>query len=159
MQYNPKDASQCLPAGEYQATIMKAVETQSKNGKDMLAFQFKIYGPGNRVAILTEYIVAEVLWKLKNIAKAVGQLAAFETGEFRESDYVGRNLAVALEVEESPEFGEQNRIKAYRVSVSGVRKESSDSDLPPPPQSRGADDIPFAWLLPLMIGMASMMMA
>ena len=133
MRYDPKQAVACLPEDSYQATLKTAEETISKSNKDMLVISFDVYAPQG-VFHLKEYIVKESLWKLKRIAQAVGAEASFAKGEFFAADYVGRNLTLDLIVEESPDFGDQNRIKAYRKSTGST----------PVPSGNGAEEnIPF----------------
>lgn len=136
MKYDPKQAISCLQKGEYAATIEKAEESTSKAGAQMLVFQFRVYS-GNRELVIKEYIVEATLFKLKQIAKAINQLPAFESGEFNEADYVGRNLTVELDIEED-DFGEKNRIKKYKclahpIPAGGLREAMaavSDGDVP-----------------------------
>lgn len=142
MKYDPKEASNCLPPGDYQATIMKAVETASKSGKEMIVIEFKVYGPGNRTIIVDDYILREFLWKLKRIATAIGRLNEFNSGEFVPEHYIGCNCTVTLDIEDSPDFGEQNRVRGCKSSTTRQTQNYSEP-LPPPPPSRNDADIPF----------------
>ena len=122
--YNPKDAVQCLVEGDYPATITGAEEKTSKTDKPMLVITFKVYSNqsayAQREVELKEYIVPEMAWKLKRIARAIGAEAAFLKGEFFAADYVGRNLTLTLIVEETADYGDQNRVKAYKPMISMV---------------------------------------
>lgn len=145
--YDPAKAVSCLPEGEYEATIDKAEETTSKAGNDMVVLELLVYD-GSRSYRLKEHIVEENLWKLKKIAKAVGSEEAFASGEFNPSDYVGRNLRVALTVKEDEKYGDQNQIKSCKPSGY-----SGELRTPPPAKSKpvaagvaaesSGDDIPF----------------
>lgn len=138
MRYNPKDAFICLPAGDYEATIHDAEERVSSNNNEMIVFSFMVYRD-NTKAIVRDYITESMIWKLKKIAKAIGQLEVFEGGVFRPEDYKGRNLTVTLGVEESEDYGDQNRIRGYQTlqrqtSVASkeraVGTEITDDDIP-----------------------------
>lgn len=122
MKYKPSEVSVCLPAGEYEATVEKLTEGKSKSGKEMLTIEFKVYTASGNSFIMKEYIVPESLGKLKMLAKAIGQEAAFNTGEVNPDDYVGRSVLLATKVEEGDgDYGDQARIKAFKPSRATQR--------------------------------------
>ena len=153
MKYKPEQAIACLPQGDYEATIERAEEVTSKTNKPMLVISYKVYGPHNRTIEIKDYIVEEMLWKLKRIATAIGQMDAFNKGEFFAADYVSHNLTLTLTVEENSDFGDQNRIKAYKqLSRTGTAARPASNPSPvksyagsiaAPPMENQDGDIPF----------------
>ena len=144
MKYDPKEAIECLPEGQYEATVTETQESVSKKGDPMIVVTLTIYKPTGGEKTIKDWIVAP-WWKLKKLAKACGRLAEFEGGEFRDGQYVGSTLMVDLEVESSDKYGDQNRIVAYspveRKSaaagpVRSAAKPSVNSEIT-------SDDIPF----------------
>jgi hypothetical protein len=148
--YNHKDAQKCFPEGDYEAIIKDATEGVSKStGDPMLTVAFTIFNGADEM-ILSDYIVAKTTFKLKKIARAVGQLEAFEADTFDVSAFVGHGLVLGLTVETSEKYGDQNRIKDYKVLDRGASgKPVTVTPTDTPSSLRGgapeikADDIPF----------------
>lgn len=152
MKYNPKAAVACLAANVYDASIDKMEAGTTKKGdKDMVTATLRLYTDLGERTIKEWIVMPDFAWKLKRIAKAIGKLAAFDSGEFDPRDYEGEVLAVELVVEESEEYGDQNRIKAFlpkRVGSRPVDAPAPASTRPKPVASDAAveiqeDDIPF----------------
>lgn len=158
-QYNAKDASDCWPAGEYQAVIVKVEETISKSsGEPMQVISYEIYGNDGRTQTLKDYITHKTLFKLKKLAQALGRRAEFEASRFNAEDHVGASVVVELSVEETEDYGDQNRIKKVLSAKGGQTPNQSGSSAPPsnpppPPKKSGSagdphkpvdeSDIPF----------------
>lgn len=122
MRYDPKAADRLLPAGDYKATIESAVEGLSKKNNEMITVKLRIYGTSGQFLIDDWITNPDGIWKLKQIAKALGKLDVFDAGEFVVADYVGDSLTVTLKVDKGnddyPE--EKNRVKAYKPKQLGV---------------------------------------
>jgi hypothetical protein len=117
VKYNPKDASEAWPVGEYDATLIEVTETVSKSsGNDMEVWKFKLYGPDSREMTIREYVTSAAVFKIKALAKAFGKLAEFQREQFNAADYINQNLTIELKVETHDEYGDQNRIKTYKPS-------------------------------------------
>lgn len=118
--YNPKDLIACQPAGEYPASIAAMNETESKAGNPMIKVEFDVYLPNGNTVKLNDYIVfPSTAFKLKKLAQATNNLEAFNSGTFASAPYVGKNLALILDVKESDEYGDQNTVKAYKAIGPG----------------------------------------
>lgn len=135
--YNPKDARECLPEGEYDAEITTVAEKTSKAGNPMLEVTLSAMQNG-RPWPVREYIVnPATLYKLKQIARALGCLQEFEEGRFDLQDHVGRVVKVVLSVEVQPGYQDKNQVKSYReasfVPVGSTKPSGNDQ----------SDDIPF----------------
>lgn len=144
--YDPSQASSAWPAGGYEATIEKVEESLSKEKKDpMLIITFKVYGmPGGptkgQTISLKEYITAPPpdsgrkgsLWKLKVLADTLGLGEKFKTKTLRPKELNGKNLIVNLTVEESQQYGDQNRIDSYAKleRLTAVAPAEVDEEVP-----------------------------
>ncbi len=157
--YKPEDAKKpVIPAGEYEASIVSAQHKTSKSGNHMCEVVFKVYTFKGEIA-LTDYLMptAEMTWKIKSFAKALGAEQVFEAGDFDPVNYTNKMMRLLLEVKDDPKYGEQNRIKKYinvnegtgpaaptanATSVpTGVRRTAPATTAAS--SSLEADDIPF----------------
>jgi hypothetical protein len=158
MRYDPKAAVACLAAGVYDASIEKMEESTTKErGLPMIVVTFRIYADAGERTIKEWIVMPDFAWKLKRIAKAIDKLPAFESGVFKASDYEGEVLAIDLIVEESEDFGDQNRIKGYQPKRMGLRTAAKPAAVktapkaPAKPTARAAEvgdeitaeDVPF----------------
>lgn len=128
MKYDP-NATPCLPDGDYEAVLADAEEGRSKAGNDMVIFTWKVYAPNGDVVEIKDYIVDGQPWKLKRIAKAVGALQSFESGEFDASAYVNKSAMLTLKTKED-DYGPKNEIKVYQPLQRPSRAAASSSEGP-----------------------------
>lgn len=135
MKYDP-NATPCLPDGDYEAVIINAEETQSKAGNDMVVITWRVYGNSGDVVELKDYIVDHQPWKLKRIAKAIGRLKQFESGEFRADDYRNQSATLTLVTKED-DYGPKNEVKVYQTlqrtsaaRTDGPHSPITESDIP-----------------------------
>jgi hypothetical protein len=127
VKYKAKDAAQTVPAGVYDASIKAYTETkkdgsqmQTKSGDPMCMVTFEVY-VGERTRLVSDYFSAgSMLWKYKNLAKAIGKEDEFKAETFTAEDYIGENLQLELTVEDDEKYGEQNRIKKFMPKRAGV---------------------------------------
>jgi hypothetical protein len=146
--YNPKDAADAAQPGDYEATLTACTEGTSKSsGSEMLTLTFVVYADRERT--IKDYIVnPDGLWKLKKLAIALGHKGAFDAGTFDPADHLNSNLMVTLKVEESAEFGDQNKIGGYKPLA---RSQAQPQRAAAPARAAAAqthepvgdDDIPF----------------
>lgn len=125
--YNPKDASQAIPAGTYDASIKAVIETDKdnqplksrKSGEAMQKVVFEVYA-GDRARQVSQYFTAKsMLWMYKKMAVAMGKGDDFKAGTFNAKDHLGAGLRLELGVEDSDEYGEQNTIDAFHPLAPG----------------------------------------
>lgn len=127
--YDPTQASSCLPAGTYPAVISKVEEQISKAGNPMLKLTFEAYH-GDRKQIVYDYIVnPATLYKLKQLARSLGKLADFEAKKFDAMQHQGESLVLSLK-EESDDFGDKNTVKAYKPKDAPTAPADADPDIP-----------------------------
>lgn len=139
MRYDPKDANNLIPDGEYDAEIAEAEETTSKKGNDMLKLTVRVWAGGGGPRVIFDYIVVpSSLYKLKQIAAATGQMPAFEAGELGAKGVQGKSLRVSLKTEKdkSGAFPDKNAVARYLPQEAGAQ---------PHTKAQPADDdgIPF----------------
>lgn len=149
--YNPDDAVTVAPEGWHPATIESSEMKTTKRGAPMEVVAFRIYTP-KREIVLCDYFHPDNVWKLKKLAIALDQLGVFESGDFITTNFRGKPLEVELKIEDSDQYGEQNKIKAFAsdgTNTGGVAGASMSS---PAPAASGAsnngtpmdhDEIPF----------------
>lgn len=141
--YDPADAvGKCWPHGEYEATIHEVVEMESKSRKPMDKVTFEVYR-GAESKLHTEYFVLSgaATWRYKVLASALGQKDAFEAGTFSARTYTGRRVKLELTIEESDQYGDQNRAGKITKSDSTATAPARTGTKPSAPTPE--DDIPF----------------
>ena len=135
MRFDPKDAAQIIPAGEYDAEVLSAEEKITKtSNKPMLKLVFKIFS-GSSEAMLNDYIVVpETVWKLKRLCEAAG-VEGFDSGEVNTAKLVGKGVRLKIKVKPATEkYPESNSVAGY-AKIGG---ETASDDLAIP-----EENIPF----------------
>lgn len=140
LDYDPKDASDTLPEGEYDLEITKVEDTQSKtSGAQMQVVYFRAYGNDGRSVMVKEYIVVpKTLFKLKQIAAALGMRQEFDAKQFQVDDQIGKTLRAELRVDSQEGYDDKNTVKKYlarEVPKSADELPGYDS-LPPLSQTK-----------------------
>lgn len=116
--YNPEDATETIPEGEYDAVVKFAEHGVSKSkGRPQCKVGITIYGP--REIKVYDYLSPDAVWKIKQFAIAVGEREVFESGNFDPVKYTERNIRVKVKIEESDQYGDQNKIVKYLPSAQG----------------------------------------
>lgn len=126
--YDPKDASNALPAGQYAASIKSTTE-QDKDGQQLISKKsrepmqlvtFEVYQNDGPTRQVRQYFTNKsMLWLYRKLAHALGQADAFSDGKFNAQDHIGANLVLDLDVE-SNSFGEQNVIVEFLPKKGGA---------------------------------------
>lgn len=130
--YDPKNISNCLEKGDYDAELGGVEETVSQKGSPMLKVVWSVFANGERRRI-PDYIVAGTAFKLKNIAIAWGKLAEFEEEDpdrrFDLAKYIGKQIVVKLGVQSREGFADSNTIISY--ASAGGRQPLAAEPQPP----------------------------
>lgn len=138
MKFQPKSEREIrdemtLPAGEYDFEIANAEDTTSSKGNDMIALVLRVFpSDGGAPRLVRDWLVPKMELKLNRFCRCVGLTDVYESGAldaFACQQLCGR---VKLGIEESDEYGKQNRVVDYIASVV-VSDELPNSDPPPPP--------------------------
>jgi len=142
LNYNPKDAVQVLPEGEYNAVLEKYEEKVSQKGNQMGVLTWKVFPDNsNATPLVTDYITLPMFtWKLKRLAQSLGKEEDFKAGTFQPGDYQGTSTRLFIEVQSNEGYEDKNGVKTY-VKQGHVASESKPQFAPD-----GAikdDQIPF----------------
>lgn len=128
--YDPKDARRCWPEGEYDAVVENVVEhTAKESGNLGRKVTLRIYN-GDATMVLSDYLMAgeKAAWKIKEFARAIGQVEMFDAGTFDPIDFKGSNIRVKLKVEDGGgDFGEQNKVGKYLAGTPGKAAPAADA--------------------------------
>jgi hypothetical protein len=140
VKYNPKDADQNYPAGEYEAVLVKVEATESKAGNPMEVIHFEVYGPDGDTMKLRDYFVEGnkvATRRYRALAEALDALTKFNVGSFNASDYLQSRLILRLEID-----GEFNKVAGFiKLPVAGSAPRRTPGGVQHVPV--GDDDIPF----------------
>lgn len=140
--YDPKDATETIPEGEYDAAIHFAEHGVSKSkGRPQCKVGITIYGP--REIKVYDYLSPDAVWKIKQFAVSLGKRDVFDSGDFNPVDYVNHNVRVKVKIEESDQYGDQNKIVKYLPPVDGGSAPAKDVPHKPAKVQPGEIDVPF----------------
>lgn len=163
MRFSPvseEDAAGCLPKGEYDAVVATATEKTSKAGNPMIEVELTVYGQGGAEIKVRDWLIGNESGqrKIQRFCKSADLWETYQAGELCADSCIGLNVSVKLGVQDSEEYGPQNRVSDYvpRKAVSSPAKppEKLDGVAPEqrakagtgrkdPAKPPGGDDIPF----------------
>lgn len=147
-EYDPKNASNVLPAGEYDATIKSVIDTDKDGaplrsdkgrGEDMICVVFTVYSERGERTIRCYITAKGGLFRYRQIAHALGKAQDFSDKKFKILDYIGHNLRLKLAIDPPKgQYDEQNSIEQVLPAAIGTPATR-------PLATAGAkdDDIPF----------------
>ena len=117
--YNPADAIQCWPEGRYNANLVAVKEATSKaKGTPMLVLTLRVYQVSGQEQPITDYVtIPDGTWKLKQLADAIGQRQAFDSGVFDPAEHINSYFVVELVVEDNEGYSPRNKVKRYAVAA------------------------------------------
>ena len=146
--YNATDAKPCWPQGFYKAQLWHAeVKPRPKTQDDtMLAVTFKVWN-GKQTQLLTDHFTHEQvgLNRYKRLAKALGREDEFKAGNFYAGNHNEAPLVLFLNVEESEQYGDGNKVGGYESptfapDADHALKGYAFPDFPDPKGQRKASD-------------------
>lgn len=160
MEFSPKTEREIrdamvLPAGEYDFEVAEAEDKTSKNGNEMIELQLRVFGEDGGARMVKDWLLPTFELKLNRFCRAVGLSDAYETGTLDAFACKQMSGKLKLGVEDSAEYGKQNRVKDYVAPEIAPEEFNQDDPGPPTPkgvpaaQTRAAraagqdDDIPF----------------
>lgn len=128
IEYDNRDAVTCWPKGFYKAELWKTELTKSKEKtdpdtgeiippRDMLEVIWKVWN-GRQTQLISDYVIpgTATIRKLKDMAKAFGERAKeeFKRNAFQPADYETEKAVLLLTVEENEEYGDRNKVSAFK---------------------------------------------
>ena len=126
-----------LEPGTYDFEVTKAVEETSKSGNPMLVVDMKCFRPDGTCAFVRDWLVNADNYMCQHKCRSFCET----TGCDELNQYVvGQSGLVAVQVEETEEYGKQNRVLGYPTERKG---EGPPAPASPEPASVADDDIPF----------------
>jgi hypothetical protein len=104
-----------LPEGEYICTVVSAEEVVSKAGNAMVKLVLTTIGPDGNPAKLFDYLVSSegAVWKIEQFCTSAGLEDKLQAEELEALDCEGREVQAAVVVEESEQYGVQNKVTKY----------------------------------------------
>lgn len=167
MPFDPKDERElqnalCWPAGIYDFEVIAAEHKISSKGNAMLALTLKIFHPDTGAERkvkdwLVESDAPGCLIKLNHYCQTTGAMDAYESGTLDDFPGMGATGKCKLAVENSPDWGAQNKVADYIKPTEPREEKPSDRGVPASQTKRAnaafqdavIDDseIPFSWLI------------
>lgn len=131
IKYDPKNvSSKAWPEDEYHARLHNVTEGQSKtSGNDMETWFIEVFHPSGVTQNIKDYVTAASAFKIRQLAFALDKKAEFEAGTFHAEDHLGASFMVRLKIEEDPEYGDKNKIGAYRAKKAAGAAPRSETPI------------------------------
>lgn len=157
MQFNSKSREELAresltPPGEYDFEIMRAEETTSKKGNEMIKLKLRVFVDGGEIHVY-DYLVGGMEYKLANFCDAIGRSDDYDTGEINADNLEGCSGKLKLVIEEATkdaDTGEikwpaKNAVKTYIAGKKGQEKMAERRVKTAPKAAVNTDDeeIPF----------------
>ncbi len=149
MQFEPKSREalaegSLIPKGKYDCECVKAEETRSKKGNDMLVLSLKVWMEDGAVRYLTDYIVPNTdmgLARLLSWCDATGLFEQYQAGDLDAGMCQGKACLVSVNQQKDKQSGElRNNVREYKLP--GATAEAPTAPKLAPQELEG-DDIPF----------------
>jgi hypothetical protein len=124
MQFEPKSERELKAApfakGIYPFTVIAACEKRSSQGNAMLVLKLLVTDGGESRIVLTDYLLAKRLLKLRNAALSCGLEAEYRSGKLTEDDFMERSGRLRLAVKKDPDgtYADRNVVADYVVTES-----------------------------------------
>lgn len=149
MRFEPKTEKQLaeeglIPAGTVcDFEVTEAVEAQSKAGNDMIALKLRVWRPNGTTTTLRDWLLPNYPAKLLAFAKSVGMEDAYNAGAFAAEDLQGKAGKVKVMVENSDQYGAQNRAGFYVGNAAQQPEPARQAQRGGGKPAALDDDIPF----------------
>lgn len=137
MRYTPLseeelNRSKVLTEGEAQFEVIAAKDKLSKKQNEMIELQLKVCDSKGVTGGVFDYLVSNVVWKIKRFFDSIGSPDAYLQGEMDADSLVGASGKCILKTESDPKYGDQTRIADYLKNGSGqqTKKNEDGGDIP-----------------------------
>jgi len=128
MRFTPKSEDELnplIPPGDYDGAVLKAEEKLSKAGNEMIALTLRIYLADGNTALVNDWLMEKVQYKLLNFCNATGLRPVYDSGELQADHCIGKSVKVKLTIKMDEIHGDQNSVKDYvcekaKPAASGV---------------------------------------
>jgi hypothetical protein len=104
-----------LPEAVYDFEVQSAIEKPSKNGNDMIEVKLNIYSEGERVAVITDYLLEAMAFKLRHFCDTTGTLADYNDGNLQADKMVGLSgkVLITIKKDSAGKYPDKNNVKDY----------------------------------------------
>ena len=126
MKFAPKSSEELaldglFPAGKYPFEVIKSEDSVSKSGNEMVKLSLKVYGQGERVTTVFEYLMASNQQRLSQFCTFTGLAAKYEAGELEASDCEGRQGWVCIKIQPAKDgYDPRNVVNYYCPKPEGT---------------------------------------
>lgn len=118
-----------LPAGEYDFEVESACDKTSQKGNEMIELTLCVFAEDGSTRKVRDWLLTSMELKLNRFCYATGLQDAYIADELTSFTCQGATGKVKLGIEDSDEYGKQNRVKDYIVPKPA---DSEPADPPPP---------------------------
>lgn len=134
-----------FPAGVYTFEVMKAEETTSKAGNDMIALTLKVYNEDDGFTLVNDYLLESIAYKLRHFCETIGLLPQYESGTLDANEMIKQAGKVKIAIEhKNPDYPAKNVVKDYVVGMmTAPRAKAPERAREPAMASDPFGDIPF----------------
>lgn len=118
MRFTPKNEDELnplIPAGLYDAEVIKAEEKQSKAGNDMIQICLRIYLADGNTVLLNDWLMEATQAKLLQFCNATGLRAVYDSGELQADHCLGKSVKVVIKTGRDKQDNEQNSVAKYAI--------------------------------------------
>jgi hypothetical protein len=150
MKFAPKSSEELaldglFPAGKYPFEVIKSEDAVSKSGNEMVKLSLKVYGQGERVTTVFEYLMASNQQRLSQFCTFTGLAAKYEAGELEASDCEGRQGWVCIKIQPAKDgYDPRNVVNYYCPKPEGTVAGAPAGRLAATPSGLDDDqEIPF----------------
>lgn len=159
MEFQPKseaelNAEMVMPAGVYDFEVADAEDKQSQKGNGMIALNLKVFGPNGGCRYVRDWLVASdaamCLMKIRHFCRSTDCLPLYESGTLDAMACRGLAGKVKVGIEESDEWGTQNRVVDYIAADADTTPPEPMPAMPSGQQQQAAraaappdDEVPF----------------
>lgn len=154
MRFTPKSEEEMnplLPPGDYDAEVIKAEETVSSKGNDMIKLTLCLYDTDGAKVFITDYLLEAMLKKLKHFCDSAGLAEVYARGELTAEACRGATVIVKIKqkIDETGQYPPKNEVDDYltkkglpKMPPAPMGSQMSSGQLAEANRSLG-DDVPF----------------
>ncbi|MES3012921.1 MAG: hypothetical protein V4750_04215 [Pseudomonadota bacterium] len=133
-------AAGLLPPGDYNFTVIEAVDRVSQNGNEMIALTLAVETPSGSTRKVNAFLMEKMAHVLRHFCYGTGLAAKYEDGSLVASDCKGMTGTVMLKIEEQEGYKPKNAVKDFVVDPAVKPAPKPKTAAPAAPSD---EDVPF----------------
>lgn len=139
MKFNPEESeNQLLAEGDADFEVLKADDTESKSGNEMIQLLLKVWDSHGQQGNVFDYLLPKLAWKIKQFCQATGiSLDKFNSGELTAADCLGKTgkAFIKTQKDKTGQYKDKTVITGYAVPEESMpnaegKAEFKDDDIP-----------------------------